>query len=226
MNRKMLYNFINEVGEYANNLGDDSYLHKILDKYYDKLIKVREEKPVLIAFSGKARHGKTTAADLAIKILNEKCLYAKKFPLAEELKEQAKLLGWDGGKDEKGRRLLQELSWPVKHYHGEDYYAKIVGKKIKEDDVDVALVDDARMTVEMDYFNNHRNDFSKVLFIRINRPDFVSDLNEEAMNDISETALDDYQGFDYYINNVGTLDDFQDKIEEILKKEGIIKSEH
>lgn len=45
--------------------------------------------------------------------------------------------------------------------------------------------------------------------VRINRPDFVSDLTPEQLNHPSETAMDAYPA-DIYIANNGTLDDLYD----------------
>ena len=55
------------------------------------------------------------------------------------------------------------------------------------------------------------------IIIRINR-DIGPRLNEP----FPETALDDYQDWDYVIDNDGTMEELEIKIEEILKLEGII----
>ena len=66
---------------------------------------------IVIGISGKAQHGKDTLA----KILQQK--YGGEIThFADLLKEQLKLIGWDGEKDEGGRTLLQKFSAPIKEY--------------------------------------------------------------------------------------------------------------
>jgi len=167
----------------------------------------------VIGFSGKARHGKTTAAQLIKPLLEEKGLKAEIIPLAKRMKEQAKMLGWDGSKDERGRRLLQEISWPVKHYFGIDIYAKWCYEQAVEQNLDVLLIDDVRMMAEIDYFNSlaNKGEIESFDLVRIERPGFVSDLNAQALADVSETELDTYS-FDYVIVNDGTLDELKEKL--------------
>jgi dephospho-CoA kinase len=47
--------------------------------------------------------------------------------------------------------------------------------------------------------------------IRVNNPRIKSTENEH----ISETALDNYEGFDYIITNDGTLEDLKEKIKRL-----------
>ena len=173
-----------------------------------------EKKLKIIGFSGKARYGKTTCANICEKILNQKYpeLKCGVYPLAATLKEQAKKLGWDGAKDDKGRRLLQELSWPIKHYFGDEIYAKWLIQKANEDEVNIVLCDDVRMLAEVNYFTENEDP----VFVRIERPGFESDLTEEQKNDISETQLDNYD-FKYYLINDGDLNDLKKKLEKLIE---------
>lgn len=50
------------------------------------------------------------------------------------------------------------------------------------------------------------------ILIRINRPELANDDKHD-----SETSLDDYQDWDYVITNDGTLDEYGEKIIEIVK---------
>lgn len=179
---------------------------------------------LIIGFSGKAEHGKTTAAQGVEKYLKEQGYKVAIVPLAKRLKEQAKLLGWDGEKDEKGRRLLQELSWPIKNYHGEDIYAKWCIEEAINNGLEIVLVDDIRMYAEVKYFCKYsRENNSLFQMIRVDRPNHKSKLTPEQLNDISETQLDDYI-FEYGIENKGTTEEFQSKaikcVKEILNKKG------
>ena len=57
----------------------------------------------------------------------------------------------------------------------------------------------------------------KGIVIRINRPSIISTDQHE-----SETALDDYDNFDYVIENVGDIPELIEKVKDILILEGII----
>ena len=82
--------------------------------------------PGYIGFSGPCGAGKTTAADMMAEMLKPLVpVYRRNF--SDKLKEVAEFMGWDGEKDERGRRLLQLLGtevgrgydpeiW-VKHWH-------------------------------------------------------------------------------------------------------------
>lgn len=157
---------------------------------------------IVIGFSGKAEVGKTTVSNEVIKYLKVK---ADIIPLAKRMKEQAKMLGWDGKKDQRGRRLLQEISWPVKHYFGEDIYAKWCYEAAVKENLDVLLIDDVRMLAEVDYFKSleEAKEIEKFILIRIGRPKHISKLTAEQKNDISETQLDNYR-FNYVVSNNST----------------------
>lgn len=57
------------------------------------------------------------------------------------------------------------------------------------------------------------------LLIRVNRLDIVAD--EEYENSPSETELDNYEYFNYVINNSGTKEELTEKVKEMLKEESI-----
>lgn len=57
------------------------------------------------------------------------------------------------------------------------------------------------------------------IIIRINRPD-IND--SELQKHRSETALDDYDGFDYVIENDSNIEDLYNKVREVLIKESLI----
>lgn len=164
----------------------------------------------IIGVSGKAECGKSTACKQVDK--------NKIIPLAKRMKEQAMMLGWDGKKDEKGRRLLQEISWPVKHYFGIDIYAKWCYEQALEKQLDILLVDDVRMMAEVNYFKQLEKDglIEKFVLVRIKRPGHISKLTKEQLQDISETELDNYS-FDYIIVNDSSIEELGNKLKEIIK---------
>ena len=174
---------------------------------------------IVIGLSGKAEHGKTTAANYVRPELEKLGYKTDIVPLAKRMKEQAKMLGWDGEKDEKGRRLLQEISWPIKHYFGEDIYAKWCLEQAQEAKLDILLIDDVRMLAEIEYFRRVKDEglIDDFQLIRVNRPNHKSKLNEKQLADVSETQLDNYE-FNYIYENQGTISEFGELVLEGIKE--------
>jgi len=81
-----------------------------------------------LAFFGPAGTGKTTCAQYcAEKYGGEVLSFAT--PLKQIAMHQ---LGWDGKKDKKGRRLLQELGWAARSYNENFWADKLVsGLKVR-----------------------------------------------------------------------------------------------
>lgn len=174
---------------------------------------------LIIGISGKAEHGKTTSANILKKAIEEVYDTSKLkvgiISLAESLKESAKAVGWDGLKDVKGRRLLQELSWPIKHYHGENCYARWLVKKAENQKLDIVIVDDVRMYAEVEYFTEDcAKSGHETMLIRINRPNYVSQLTDEQKKDLSETQLDTYSRFAFVFENSDSLEELEESLRE------------
>ena len=177
------------------------------------------KKYVVLGMSGKAEHGKTTFCNLVREILIDKGVDPNVvgiYPLAKIMKVQALSLGWDGKKDEKGRRFLQEISWPIKHYHGIDIYAKWDLERALNDEMEYILVDDFRMLAEIDYFSKNVP-AEDLIIARIERPGHVSKLTPEQLADVSETQLDDYP-FETRVDNSGTIADLTKEAEKMADR--------
>ena len=80
------------------------------------------------------------------------------------------------------------------------------------------IISDTRFPNEIESVKKHNG-----LTIRINRDSFLRTGKVfDTDNHESETALDDYQGFDYVINNNGTIKALKEVVKDILIKEHII----
>ena len=159
---------------------------------------------------GHARSGKDTAANF----LEQKLGKVKRIAFAALLKEQARMLGWNGQKDKSGRDFLQHLGDVLKEYHGPGYYADYVVQQLSQDGN--YIITDCRFLQEYQALADwaaEDPDNRKVVFIRIVRPgDSESDLTEEQKHHASETELDHIRE-DVAIINDGTLEDLQNKID-------------
>lgn len=80
------------------------------------------------------------------------------------------------------------------------------------------IISDTRFPNEIESIKKHNG-----LTIRINRDSVLRTGKVfDTDNHESETALDDYQGFDYVIDNNGTIEELKEVVKDILIKEHLI----
>jgi len=186
-----------------------------------------------IAFSGKAGSGKDTACDYIVDVLKQdknmgsyKLKFAKPvYNLADYI--QGFILGVPIHKD---RLLLQTIGTSMKDVYGEDVWVNIMRKSINgimksnkeiEDNTYYnikpfsILISDLRFKNEADMLRE--NGF---ILVRLNRVMHKDDLSNVATTSthISETSLDDYDKFDYIIDNNGQLNDLYAQLHYIMKE--------
>jgi hypothetical protein len=168
----------------------------------------------VILISGKALHGKDLSASILKEKLESKGKKVLILHFASYLKFLAKeLRGWDGVKDEKGRKCLQEIgqqardSIPTFWVEAVANVIDVFGKEY-----DYALIPDARHVNEIEFFK--RNWFTPYS-LRIVRPDFDNGLTPEQKSHISEVALDNYK-FDCVLFNDGDISRLENKLEYFL----------
>ena len=192
-------------------------------------------KKTVIGFIGKARAGKDTSFDFMKDYLKTLNINIEHESFAKLLKEQVKqICYWDGLKDEEGRKLLQDFTKSIKRYtatladkypdneffqdmKGGAYYPAHTLKEIRESEETLFGITDFRFQSETSLFSS--KDDINLITIRIIRtnPDgslYTGDLSPEALADISENDLNDYQTT-YTIMNDGTLEDLEKKVIEL-----------
>ena len=161
----------------------------------------------VICISGKAGHGKDTAAQY----LKEQLELGENRVLVAHFGDLVKYVcstffDWDGQKNEAGRELLQTIGTDIVRDEDPDYWVRFVANMLRffEPAWDYVLIPDTRFFNEVEYLIKSGFD---VTHIRIVRDNYVSDMPEEQQNHISETALDDYLP-DIYVHNSGYLGEF------------------
>ena len=154
----------------------------------------------VILISGKAENGKSETAKVLKRNLEDIGFRVAIIPYAAYLKLSAKLIyGWDGNKDEAGRKLLQKWGTDIVREKDPDFWARtVVDLTIKAFDVlDYVIVDDVRFPNEISCWDNviwPPRPFT--VKVRVSRPGFENHLTPEQRNHVSETALDNYDDFD------------------------------
>lgn len=128
---------------------------------------------------------------------------------ADHLKSLAFSFGWDGMKDAKGRRLLQDLGMAARAYN-ENFWIDQAYRgltSISENFSKIPMAwTDVRFENEADFIRKRGG-----IIIRIKRPEQISqDQHESELNQFNIRA-------DYEVVNGGTIEDLHNAILEILK---------
>lgn len=171
----------------------------------------------IILISGKAEHGKTTLANLFKELLSNERIVTMSY--ATTIKDYTKkYFGWDGKPETKPRELLQELGTDVirKKLGKPLFHAQRLAEDIEVlwDKFDYVLVDDCRFPNE--YYYLKAKFPNEVMFINVFRPGHVSKLTEEQLKHESETALDNFNAYDYKASGENVTD-LREHVENIIK---------
>ncbi|MBQ3543401.1 MAG: hypothetical protein IJA34_00175 [Lachnospiraceae bacterium] len=169
----------------------------------------------VICISGKARHGKDTAAAWLHSELEQKGYKVLTTHYADLLKFICKnMFNWNGQKDDNGRQLLQYVGTDVVRKKKPDYWVDFIIDFLNlfENEWNYVLIPDCRFPNEIEKLRSSNID---VYTLRVERPNFDSGLTEEQLNHISETALDDYD-FDFVLENT-TIDEFHNNVKWLAK---------
>ena len=122
------------------------------------------------------------------------------------VREVAHELGWSGEKDDKARRFLSDLKRAMMLYNGAPFYK--VFETINDFDKNATVFLHVREPDEIELYKNQINaNYDKVvtLLIRNNRVNAVT-------TNPSDANVTEY-GYDYIIDNNGTLQELQDSAE-------------
>lgn len=168
------------------------------------------KEPLIFVLSGKAKSGKNLLADkIENYYKNKRCI---QISYAFYLKNYVKnIYGWSGSEEDKPRELLQKIGIDlIKNKIDSNLLIRRVCEDIKVYSYfyDIIIITDARLKDEIEI---PKRLFNNVVTIRIDSIYYDKKMTIEQMNHITETNLDNYDKFDYIIN------DF-DKLEEILSK--------
>ncbi len=171
----------------------------------------------IIMICGKARSGKDTLADYLIKELQNK--KTCRIQISQYIKYYAmKYFGWDGKDETKPRDLFNKLGTEIIRNKIDPNFH--INRLIEDLEVlsyfyDTFIISDVRFPVEIEKV---KEKYSNVYTIKVQRDS--NELTESQKKEISETALDNYTDYDYFIDNNGTLEELESKAKDLLKKIG------
>lgn len=177
-------------------------------------MEINKKEPIIFIISGKAESGKDLVAGIIKEYyINKKC---KKLAYSYYLKQYVKkLTGWDGSAETKPRDFLQEFG--VDLLAGKINKNFLINRLCEDIEVysyfyDVLIITDARLIPEIEI---PKSKFKNVITIRINRL-IENKLTSKQKNHITETALDDYNKFDYLLENNENYDKLVNDVRKIL----------
>ena len=173
----------------------------------------------IFIISGKARHGKNTVADLIKEYYENQNLKVINDSYAYYIKDYAKRISnWDGNENTKPRELLQQLGTNLIRQNIDRLF--FINRMIEDLKgfsyfYDIITISDGRFEEELDLI---KNKFDNVILIKVDRPYFDNGLTQEQKNHPTETSLDNYNKFDYIIENDSTIENLKEKVNQILKE--------
>lgn len=147
--------------------------------------------------SGKSGSGKNEVANIIKKNLENSVItgfskYIKLFAL--------EFTDWDGRDITKPRAFLQTMGDTLRSIDENFLINRIIEDfKVYETKFDNVIISDVRLPHELEYIKNNSN--YEVITIRVNSTKSMRDLKEFEKNHHTELELDDYQKFDFIINN-------------------------
>ena len=179
-----------------------------------------DQRTVIILVSGKAGVGKTTFADFVMKNLPPDVKkYSAKGAFATVVKQVAKMMGWNGQKDDNGRKLLQNVGNVGREYNSDTWVGTLINflMEVNIIPLDLIIIDDWRFPNELNWFLDKSLEY-KVYTVRISAPNRESLKGTPYYNDVSETSLpDEPSNYNYYIDNEGSLEALEQAAKDVLE---------
>ena len=163
--------------------------------------------------AGKAGSGKNEVANIIKEELSNTVItafskYIKLFAL--------ELTDWDGDDSDKPREFLQNMGDKLRAID-EDFLTKRILEDIevyKREGISNVVVSDVRLVNEIDYFKKLKD--LEVIAIRVNSDNSMRKLTDSEKSHHTELALDNYNKFDYIIDNKFD-DNLKIQVKEILE---------
>jgi len=166
--------------------------------------------------SGKAKSGKNVVSDIITNYYKDKkCLsISYSYYLKDYIK---RITDWNGLEETKPRELLQQIGIElIKNKINDKLF---INRLLEDIEVfsyfyDIIIVTDARLALEIEI---PKQRLKNVITIRINRDNIDNNLTENQKNHITETALDNYNNFDYIIENNKDYNELKNEVIKILE---------
>ncbi len=178
---------------------------------------MKETKIYLLA--GKARTGKDTVANAIIDYYEKRNKKVVRLGFSDYIKNYAmKITKWDGTDENKPRDLLQELGTDlVRNKINKDFFINRICEDIMVYSYyfDAIVISGARFPNELD---SPKSKFKNVIVIKMERPNYENNLTEKQKKHITEHALENYQNYDYLLENDSSIENLILKTNKMLEE--------
>ncbi len=169
--------------------------------------------------SGKARHGKDTIGNYLKEFYESDGYKVITCSYASYLKDYAMKISNSSFDDNtKPRELLQRLGSLIRVDLGK---SNMLIDRLNDDILiysnffDAIIITDVRLKIEI---NGIKDKYPSAVSIHVNRPNFDNGLTASQKMDMTEIDLDDYDDYDYNIENT-TLDNLKSQVYDIYVEE-------
>ena len=173
----------------------------------------------VILLGGRANSGKDTTAEIIGDIYRKKGLKTVNIQITYYIKMYAKnITNWDGNNDTKPRTLLQQLGTEViRNTIDKDFFIRRIIEDIEVYSryFDIITVSDCRLPNE---FDSIKQKYKDTICIHIIRPNYKSYLSSTQKQHITETLVDNYNGYDYEIVNDKDIKNLEIKINKLIEE--------
>ena len=169
----------------------------------------------IIIINGSGRCGKDTFVEYAKSVSDDNHVYL--ISTIDKVKEIAKLMGWNGGKDEKSRKFLSDLKLAWTNYNDGVFKNTVEIINNQEETYNSSLFNDwsdnnmyfvmCREPEEIQKFKDYYEDDCVTLLIR--RPDC------QVKGNYSDESVENYN-YDYIIENNKGLDELKESAEKFV----------
>ena len=175
--------------------------------------------PKIYVISGKARSGKDTTTEIIKEYYEKGGKKVINLAYGQYIKEYAKRISdWDGNDDTKPRTLLQTLGTEIirNKINPMFFIERMIGDiKVYSYYFDVIIISDARLKTEI---TTIKETFDDVIDIGVRRPNFDNCLSESEKNHSTENDLNDYDSYNYIIQNDSSIEDLREKIIKMIEE--------
>lgn len=182
---------------------------------------MRTRRTVIILVSGKAGSGKNTVSEMLVaKLTDIPSMTVMPYGFADPIKYIAKAyFGWDGKKDIRGRRLLQQIGAVGREYDQDIWVKHFLGQLDKRAGMfpfNFAVVSDWRFPNEFAYLK--ANPLLDIVTVRVYgrgglSGDVALDASENSLPEVSEDS-DLY--YNFTIENSEDLEKLEQKVDLVL----------
>lgn len=164
---------------------------------------------IVIGLAGRAGSGKSTAAKILVGIASGIGRHVLVIPFAGPLKRMAINLGWNGDKDDRGRRLLQDLGQTARAYD-QDAWVKMWRQNVPPGDNTFILADDVR-------FDNEAQEILSMSGRILEITGRAMKLSDAAAADVSERGIN-RSLISHTIDNSGTVGELDSQLRRVFQE--------